>query len=331
MKNHIVKAFLILIAVTSFSTPVFATPEESLGDAKIRLEAAIEEETEIKTVHEENRVLLTDEIKQINDELTITNNEITELQNTIDTIDSTYHQAADIYNLLLERYSPGALSYEDNPELLEEMKNMTDLEAQSYVSGLKLDLETNNNKMSELENEKEFFETLLISKKSSLDEEITLISESDQKISQYEQELDAKIEEIRKESEEILKENPKTEDITVPGDGFGTDIALFALQFVGNPYVSGGTSLTNGADCSGFTMSVYKNFGIDIPRTSGAQASSGTTVSEEEMLPGDIVCYDGHVGIYIGNDQIVHASTEATGIKVGNMHYKTIKCVKRYY
>lgn len=114
-----------------------------------------------------------------------------------------------------------------------------------------------------------------------------------------------------------------------PGSATGRNIANYACQFVGNPYVAGGTSLTDGCDCSGFTMSVYKAFGISIPRTSWSQQRVGTEVSLDNAAPGDIVCYAGHVGIYIGNGQIVHASTQKTGIKYGNVNYKTIITIRR--
>ncbi|MCB6992987.1 NlpC/P60 family protein [bacterium 210820-DFI.6.37] len=116
---------------------------------------------------------------------------------------------------------------------------------------------------------------------------------------------------------------------TAMGRGSGQDVVNYALQFVGNPYVYGGSSLTNGTDCSGFTMSVYAKFGISLPHSSSAQRSCGKGVSYSEAKPGDIICYAGHVAIYIGNGKIVHASTPSTGIKVGSATYKKIITVRR--
>lgn len=116
------------------------------------------------------------------------------------------------------------------------------------------------------------------------------------------------------------------------GSGRGSSVANFALQFVGNPYVYGGSSLTGGTDCSGFTMSVYANFGVSLPHSSGAQRGCGYDVGGlANAQPGDLICYSGHVALYIGNGQIVHASTAATGIKVSNASYKPILAVRRIF
>lgn len=106
------------------------------------------------------------------------------------------------------------------------------------------------------------------------------------------------------------------------------DLVEYACQFVGNPYVWGGTSLTKGADCSGFVLSVFKNYGYTLPHHSGSQAQCGTKISESELLPGDLIFYSNgstinHVAIYIGGGQVVHASSPKTGIRISGYKYRT--------
>lgn len=117
------------------------------------------------------------------------------------------------------------------------------------------------------------------------------------------------------------------------GNGnLGQQVADFAVQFVGNPYVYGGTSLTNGADCSGFTLAVYSNFGVGLPHSAAAQNKKGANVgSIDNAIPGDLIYYSGHIGIYIGGGQIVHASNSRTGIIISNANYDRILGVRRIF
>ena len=130
---------------------------------------------------------------------------------------------------------------------------------------------------------------------------------------------------------ESVKELEKGEGVS------DTRVSLvqYALQFVGNPYVWGGTSLTNGIDCSGFTMQVYARYGISLPHHAASQPGYGRRISASEARPGDLFFYGsgssiGHVGIYIGNGQIVHASNPRTGIKISSAYYRTPICVVSY-
>ncbi|MCR5627548.1 MAG: C40 family peptidase [Lachnospiraceae bacterium] len=133
----------------------------------------------------------------------------------------------------------------------------------------------------------------------------------------------------KQEQQEAAESQDTSETPTSEGTAEGRDIASYAQQFLGNPYVSGGTSLTDGCDCSGFTQAVYAHFGYRIPRTSGEQAAYGKSVSYSDAEPGDIFCYAGHVGIYIGNNTICHASTPATGIKLTTATYRDIIAIRR--
>ena len=136
-------------------------------------------------------------------------------------------------------------------------------------------------------------------------------------------------EESGEESDGSQKESSSSSGSSYSG-GSGSSVVDYATQFVGNPYVWGGTSLTNGADCSGFVQSVYNNFGVSLPRTSYEQQNAGREVSYSEAQPGDLICYGGHVAIYMGNGKIVHASNSRDGIKVSdNAAYRTILSVRR--
>lgn len=207
----------------------------------------------------------------------------------------------------------------------------------------------------ELEEQKAYMDTLLAKKKQESENYDTQIAQAKQqaavyktKIKEEQKQIKKLQEEERKKAEEALKAQQAASagsggssggsggnggSVTPPastgGSATGQQIASYACQFVGNPYVSGGTSLTNGADCSGFTYRVYSDFGYSIPRTSYAQRNAGTGVDYANAQPGDIICYSGHVAIYIGGGKIVHASTAKTGIKISNAQYREILAVRR--
>ena len=208
--------------------------------------------------------------------------------------------------------------------------------------------DTENFKLYEVKEKKEvlvenielikFFETgyeelnQLIEEKKAEEKRI-----EEERIRQEEEQRRLEEERRRQEEEQrrLAEERRRAYEASVVNDGsLGSQIAQFASQFVGNPYVSGGTSLTNGADCSGFVMSVYANFGISLPRTTYAQSVSGYGVSVDQMLPGDIVSYGyggsaTHSAIYVGNGTIVHAATPAQGIMFSNLYMMPIVAVRR--
>lgn len=164
---------------------------------------------------------------------------------------------------------------------------------------------------------------------------IRKLQEEENAIIKAEEERRRREEEARRKAEEAKKNasgsssSGGSKTVPKPSGSGGAAIAQYACQFVGNPYVLGGTSLTNGADCSGFIQSVYRQFGYSIPRTSVQQRSAGREVAFSDAQPGDIICYAGHVAIYLGGGRIVHASNKRDGIKYGYATYRTILSVRR--
>ncbi len=189
--------------------------------------------------------------------------------------------------------------------------------------------------------------TLRVREKTSVDSAIvSLVGEGedlvveDTKDDWYKVEVDDQKGYISGDYVEISEKLPTAETVTELqyGDGIAdsrVSLVQYALQFVGNPYVWGGTSLTNGIDCSGFTMQIYARYGISLPHHAASQPGYGTRISAAEARPGDLFFYGsgnsiGHVGIYIGNGQIVHASNARTGIKISSAFYRTPICVVSY-
>lgn len=211
--------------------------------------------------------------------------------------------------------------------------------------GEKSQLETDKSRLEaarqDLRNQKESLDAMLAQKKQES-------ANFDAEIKKYKQEASVAKTLLQQEQQQLKKlqaqqnkgntaaanGNYTTTDYTAvienaSGSDMGKKVAKYACQYIGYPYVSGGTSLTSGADCSGFTFRVYSDFGYSIPRTSYEQRSVGSGVNYSDAQPGDLICYDGHVALYIGGGMIVHASTERTGIKVSRAEYRPILAVRR--
>lgn len=242
--------------------------------------------------------------------------------------------------------------YESDRKLLtqyQEAKNKV-LSLEKQLESDKADLETMQSEKKEQENS---LQALISEKKEQVADFDAQLEEAKDKAAAYQAEVEAKNAEIRAAEQRAAQRQaannntpsqstpsspsspstPSSNNNSAPtapvGSGNGSAVVAYALQFVGNPYVWGGTSLTNGADCSGFTQAVFANFGVSLPRTSGEQRSAGVEVSYADAQPGDLICYSGHVAIYMGNGQIVHAANHALGIVTGNATYRTILSVRR--
>lgn len=235
-------------------------------------------------------------------------------------------------------------------------------ETQQEVADLKDSLETEESELEatqfEYKEEQEALQVEIDKKKQESSDYQALINQAQQEASSYKaaikqqniliQKIEA--EQAKKAAEEAKKKaaqnqgNPPKDEkgnkeggdgsygtviTSATGSALGKEIANYGCQFIGNPYVPGGTSLTNGADCSGYTYAVYKAYGYSLPRNSAAQRSVGTAVDFSQAQPGDLICYAGHVGIYIGGNKIVHASTQKTGIKITTATYRPILSVRR--
>lgn len=191
-----------------------------------------------------------------------------------------------------------------------------------------------------LEAQKTNLDTMLAKKKQESANYTAEINKAKQeaavakKLLQQEQQKLKQLEAQQAQQNSAANGNYKTTSYTsiieeADGSSLGKKVAKYACQYIGNPYVYGGTSLTKGADCSGFVYRVYKDFGYNLRRTSYEQRSEGKSVNYSDAEPGDLICYDGHIGIYIGGGKIVHASSAKTGIKVSNATYRKILSVRR--
>lgn len=268
--------------------------------------------------------------------------------------------AADSWSDMLNKASYAEELYSYDRDLLTQYED-TITKVSDYKEELEIeeaDLLTSKN---ELKEQQDYLENIIATKKQSVanfDDQLAKataqaatyknqLEEQNKKI----KELEAKEEKERREKEKEEEQGKTTEVVLAAGSNasnradssaviesvttcsegtaLGREAAAYGCQFIGNPYVFGGTSLTNGTDCSGFTQGVYAHFGIRIPRDSTSQRFCGTGVDYSQAQPGDLICYAGHVALYIGNGQIVHASSERTGIKISPATYRTILAVRR--
>ena len=197
---------------------------------------------------------------------------------------------------------------------------------------------------ADMEEQSKYLDELLTRKRAESDNYDAQIAKAKQEAAAYKKKIQQEQAQIKKLQEEERRKaaaaaaSKATYTVTkfdtsvidnASGSDLGKKIAKYACQFIGNPYVAGGTSLTKGADCSGFTYRIYSDFGYTLPRTSLQQRSAGKEVTLEQAQPGDLVCYSGHVALYVGGGYVVHASSPKAGIKVSKATYKKILSVRR--
>lgn len=308
-----------------------AAKEVEIEAAKTELEAAIERESEQYTQTKERIQAMYESGNVSYWQMLIESENLQQLLTRIEYVEQVYKHD----NRML-------FDYKTAKEEVESLKNDLEIEEAELIGA-----------KDECELEKAELESALSQLKEASAEYDTKISEAEKQAKEYANKIKKQNEEIKKlekEKEDAKRREEGGEEENTGGgpkhtgseyeldpaiitgaygSETGKQVALYAIQFLGNPYKAGGTSLTNGTDCSGFTMSVYQHFGISIPRTSYSQRSCGVGVAYENAQPGDIICYSGHVGLYVGSGLIVHASSAKTGIKISKATYRSILAVRR--
>lgn len=349
-KGKIRQAIASFALATSILSTLTLPKVEAKEDTNIISEHTLDESKENLTTEEV--VLSALELKNA-----IPNN-IVEVSNlakeTIDSPMTEIFQQPLLENAIVEKSQ--SLQIEDKPmmekasEIIEEtMSSQPEEVVQIEQMEEPTELSSEAQEVEDMENEEIEEQTSVeeIQEENTIEEQkeesIELSSEAQEVEDRTNEELNEQTSLEEEKTSEIIEESPTQETTlndTIPsslnpeenlGIINGQDVVNYAVQFVGNPYKYGGNSLTEGIDCSGFTKGIYSHFGIELPRTSQAQRSVGTSVGKslENALPGDLVCYDGHVGIYAGDGQLVHASGVKTGIKIGRADYNDIITIQR--
>ncbi len=247
--------------------------------------------------------------------LLLSSEDIADLLNRAEYVDSLYSYDSNVLS-----------NYEKLVTEIDQMRTSLEKEKTEFVEHQKLLDEQKvelDRIMAELEEQISDYDELVADAKAKAKSYKDQIAKGQQQIATIKKQE----EEAKRQQEEALKGQQNTNNggnsgsVEVAGSGTGADIAQYALQFVGNPYVYGGSSLTNGADCSGFIMSVYAKFGYSLPHSSFLMRSIGTGVDLANAQAGDLICYNGHVALYIGNGQIVHAKNSKYGIVTDPVYY----------